>query len=166
MATLYELTGQYQLLLALMEDPDVDPQIVEDSLEAVSGEIEAKADGYAKVRLELLNEKAGLKAEIERLSARVRTIDRNVDRMMESLKNGLIAADKPKFKTDLFSFSIAKNPPKVVIDCEADIPEAFLIPQPAKVDTAAIKKSLQSEDEAPIWEGVAHLESSMGLRIR
>ena len=166
MATLYELTGQYQLLLALMEDPDVDPQLIDDSLEAVSGEIEAKADGYAKVRLELLNEKAGLKAEIERLSARVRTIDRNVDRMMESLKNGLIAADKPKFKTELFSFTIAKNPPKVVIDCEADIPEAFLIPQPAKVDTAAIKKSLQSEDEAPIWEGVAHLESSMGLRIR
>ena len=166
MATLYELTGQYQLLLALMEDPDVDPQLIDDSLEAVSGEIEAKADGYAKVRLELLNQKAALKAEIERLSARVRTIDRNVDRMMESLKNGLIAADKPKFKTELFSFTIAKNPPKVVIDCEADIPEAFLIPQPAKVDTAAIKKSLQSEDEAPIWEGVAHLESSMGLRIR
>lgn len=166
MSTLYELTGQYQYLLNLMEDPEADPQLVSDSLEAVSGEIEYKADGYAKVRLELLNEKAGLKAEIERLSARVRTIDRNVERMMESLKNGLIEADKTKFKTELFSFSIAKNPPKVVIDCEADIPEAFLIPQPAKVDTAAIKKSLQSEDEAPIWEGIAHLESSMGLRIR
>lgn len=166
MATLYELTGQYQLLLALMEDPDVDPQIIEDSLEAVSGEIEAKADGYAKVRLELLNQKAALKAEIERLSARVHAIDRNVDRMMESLKNGLITAGKPKFKTELFSFSVAKNPPKVVIDCEADIPEGFLIPQPAKVDTTAIKKSLQDAEEAPIWEGIAHLEQGESLRIR
>ena len=166
MATLYELTGQYQLLLALMEDPDVDPQIVEDSLEAVSGEIEAKADGYAKVRLELLNEKAGLKAEIERLSARVRTIDRNVDRMMESLKNGLIEADKTKFKTELFSFNIQKNPPHVVIDDPSRIPEGFLIPQEPKVDTASIKESLKSVDAAEMWEGICHLEHGESLRIR
>lgn len=166
MSTLYELTGQYQLLLALMEDPDVDPKIIEDSLEAVSGEIEAKADGYAKVRLELLNQKDGLKAEIDRLTARVRTIDRNVDRLMESLKNGLIAAGKPKFKTDLFSFSVQKNPPKVVIDDPDRIPEGFLIPQPPKVDTASIKESLKSVDAGQMWEGICHLEQGESLRIR
>jgi hypothetical protein len=158
MSTLYELTGQMQALLALMEDPDVDPQIIEDSLEAVSGEIEVKADGYARVRAELMFTSAALKAEIDRLTARKRVIDNNIDRMMESLKNGLIAAGKPKFKTDLFSFNIQKNPPKVVIDDATKIPEGFLIPQPPKVDAAAIKKSLKDADEQIFWQGIAHLE--------
>lgn len=166
MSTLYELTGQMQALLALMEDPDVDPQIIEDSLEAVSGEIEVKADGYARVRAELMATSAALKAEIDRLTARKRAIDNNIDRMMESLKNGLITAGKPKFKTELFSFNIQKNPPKVVIDDPSRIPKGFLIPQEPKIDTASIKESLKSVDAAEMWEGVAHLESSMGLRIR
>ena len=166
MATLYELTGQYQALLALMEDPDVDPQIVEDSLEAVSGEIEIKADGYAKVRLELLSQRDALKAEIDRLTARVRTIDRNVDRLMESLKNGLIAAEKPKFKTELFSFSIQKNPPKVVIDDPDLIPSYMKIPQEPKIDTAAIKELLKSGDDLGMLDGAAHLEQGESLRIR
>jgi hypothetical protein len=155
-----------QALLALMEDPDVDPQIIEDSLEAVSGEIEVKADGYARVRAELMFTSAALKAEIDRLTARKRVIDNNIDRMMESLKNGLIAAGKPKFKTDLFSFNIQKNPPKVVIDDATKIPEGFLIPQPPKVDAAAIKKSLKDQDEQIFWQGIAHLEQDSSLRIR
>ena len=166
MSTLFELTGQMQALLALMEDPDTDPQIIEDSLEAVSGEIEVKADGYARVRAELMFTSAALKAEIDRLTARKRAIDNNIDRMMERLKNGLIAAGKPKFKTDLFSFNIQKNPPKVVIEDPSRIPEGFLIPQPPKVDTAAIKNALKDADEAPLWEGIARLEQGESLRIR
>lgn len=166
MSTLFELTGQMQALLALMEDPDTDPQIVEDSLEAVSCEIEVKADGYARVRAELMFTSAALKAEIDRLTARKRAIDNNIDRMMESLKNSLIAARKPKFKTDLFSFNIQKNPPKVVIEDPSRIPEGFLIPQPPKVDTAAIKNALKDADEAPLWEGIARLEQGESLRIR
>lgn len=166
MSTLYELTGQMQALLALMEDPDTDPQIIEDSLEAVSGEIEVKADGYARVRAELMFTSAALKAEIDRLTARKRAIDNNIDRMMESLKNGLIAAGKPKFKTDLFSFSVQKNPPKVVIDDPSRIPKAYLIPQDPKIDTAAIKNALKDADEAPLWEGIARLEQGESLRIR
>lgn len=164
--TLFELTGQMQALLALMEDPDVDPQIVEDSLEAVSGEIEVKADGYARVRQELLATSAALKAEIDRLTARKRTIDNNIDRLMENLKNGLLAAGKPKFKTELFSFSVQKNPAKVVIDDPTLIPKDFLIFQPPKPDLAAIKKSMQDKEESVIWIGIAHTEQGESLRIR
>lgn len=166
MATLYQLTGQYQFLLSLMEDPDTDPQIIEDSMEAVSGEIEAKADGYAMVRSELMNQSAFLKTEIDRLTARKRAIDRNVDRLTENLQNSMIATGKTKFKTPLFSFSIAKNPPRVVIDDPDRIPEGFLIPQPPEVDTASIKESLKSVDAAASWEGICHLEQGESLRIR
>lgn len=166
MSTLYELTGQMQALLALMEDPDVDPQIIEDSLEAVSGEIEVKADGYARVMAELEARKAAVKAEKDRLAALESSLGKNIDRMKESLKTSMIATGKTKFKTDLFSFNIQKNPPKVVIDDPSRIPEGFLIPQPPKVDTASIKESLKSVDAAASWEGICHLEQGESLRIR
>lgn len=166
MATLYQLTGQMQALLALMEDPDTDPQIIEDSLEAVSGEIEYKADCYARVMAELEAQKAAVKAEKDRLAARESSLGKNIDRMKESLKTSMIATGKIKFKTPLFSFSIAKNPPKVVIDDPDRIPEGFLIPQPPKVDTASIKESLKSIDAGPMWEGICHLEQGESLRIR
>lgn len=166
MATLYELTGQMQALLALMEDPDVDPQIIEDSLEAISGEIEVKADGYARVMAELEARKAAVKAEKDRLAARESSLGKNIDRMKESLKTSMIATGKTKFKTDLFSFNIQKNPPRVVIDDPDRIPEGFLIPQPPKVDTASIKESLKSVDAGSMWEGICHLEQGESLRIR
>ena len=166
MSTLYQLTGQYQFLLSIMEDPDTDPQIIEDSLEAVSGEIEVKADGYARVMAELEARKAAVKAEKDRLAALESSLGKNIDRMKESLKTSMIATGKTKFKTDLFSFSVQKNPPKVVIDDPDRIPEGFLIPQPPKVDTVSIKESLKSVDAGSMWEGVAHLEQGESLRIR
>jgi hypothetical protein len=166
MATLYELTGQMQALLALMEDPDVDPQIVEDSLEAISGEIEVKADGYARVMAELEARKTAVKAEKDRLAALESSLGKNIDRMKESLKTSMIATGKTKFKTDLFSFSVQKNPPKVVIDDPSRIYDDFLIPQDPKIDTAAIKNALKNADEAPLWEGIAHLEQGESLRIK
>lgn len=166
MSTLYELTGQMQALLALMEDPDTDPQIIEDSLETVSGEIEYKADCYARVMAELEAQKAAVKAEKDRLAARESSLGKNIDRMKESLKTSMIATGKTKFKTDLFSFNIQKNPPRVVIDDPDRIPEGFLIPQPPKVDTASIKESLKSVDAGPMWEGICHLEQGESLRIR
>lgn len=166
MSTLYELTGQMQALLALMEDPDTDPQIIEDSLEAVSGEIEYKADCYARVMAELEAQKAAVKAEKDRLAARESSLGKNIDRMKESLKTSMIATGKTKFKTELFSFNVQKNPPRVVIDDPDRIPEGFLIPQPPKVDTASIKESLKSVDAGPMWEGICHLEQGESLRIR
>ena len=166
MSSLYELTGQMQALLALMEDPDTDPQIIEDSLEAVSGEIEYKADCYARVMAELEAQKAAVKAEKDRLAARESSLGKNIDRMKESLKTSMIATGKTKFKTELFSFNVQKNPPRVVIDDPDRIPEGFLIPQPPKVDTASIKESLKSVDAGPMWDGICHLEQGESLRIR
>lgn len=167
MATLYELTGQYQFLLSLAEDPDTDPQVLDDSLEALSGEIEDKADGYAKVITELKVQRDALKAEKDRIDGRIKSLDKNIDRMNESLKTSMIYTGKTKFKTSLFSFSVQKNPVHVVID-EAymeNIPERYII-----------RKELQSVDKKQILEdlkngsvdldGIAHLEQDVSLRIR
>ena len=104
--TLYELTQEWQELLDMMEDPEVNPQAVTDTLEAIGGEIEEKADGYAKVIASLKADAEALKKEEDRLSARRKAITANIDRMKTSLEDAMRLTGKTKFKTELFSFGI------------------------------------------------------------
>ena len=46
---LYELTGQYLELQNLLESGEYDEQLINDTMEAVEGEIEIKADNYARI---------------------------------------------------------------------------------------------------------------------
>jgi len=161
MATLYELTGQYRELLELAESEELDKQLIADTLEGLDGEIEIKADGYAKVIRELEGKADLLKNEIERLSKRKSAIENNIKSMKEALQNVMFITGKTKFKTDLFNFNIQKNPPRLVIDKPEEIPEEYLIPQEPKINSKAIKDILK-EKELPF----AHLEQSESLRIR
>lgn len=163
--TLYELTEEYKQLLAFAEDPDVDPQVLADTMEGLGGEIEDKADGYAKVMKQLEADAAALKNEIDRLTVRKRSIENNIDRLKDTLKMAMIMTNKTKFKTELFSFGIQKNPKKVVLDKDlAEIPTEWLIQQEPKVDKAAIKAALEAEDVTA--QSVAHFEQDESLRIR
>lgn len=163
--TIYELTEEYRLLLELAEDPEVDPETLSDTLEALGGEIEDKADGYAKVMKQLEADAAALKYEEKRLSTRRTVCENNMKRMKEVLQNAMVAVGKPKFKTELFSFNVQKNPAAVVIDEQyiENIPEEYLIPQDPKIDRAKIKEDLKAGKDL---EGLAHLEQSESLRIR
>ena len=162
MSTLYELTNEYMALLEMAEDPDIDPQAFADTLEALGGELEMKADGYARVMKELEGRAATMRFESKRLENGYKTIERNIDRMKHALQDSMVATDKRKFKTDLFSFSIRKNPASVVIDRETSIPPEFLIPQDPKIDMKAIKAAIDRGDDITF----AHLEQGESLIIR
>lgn len=162
MATLYQLTDDYLTLLEMAEDPDMDEQAFADTLEALGGELEMKADGYARVMKELEGRAATMRFESKRLENGYKTIERNIDRMKHALQDSMVATDKRKFKTDLFSFSIRKNPASVVIDRETSIPPEFLIPQDPKIDKKAIKAAIDRGDDITF----AHLEQGESLIIR
>lgn len=160
--TLYELTEEWLELIELAEDPETDPQVLADTMEALGGEIELKADGYGKVIRELEAKANALKAEETRLSTRRKAMENNVSRMKEALKMAMLAVEKPKIKTALFSFAVSNNPPTLVIDDLSKIPDSFLIPQEPKVDTAGIKAAIKS-GESFDW---CHTETGQSLRIR
>lgn len=161
--TLYELTDNYMQLLMMAEDPDVDPETLADTMAAIDGEIEDKADGFARVMKELEARETAMKTEVDRLNAHRLTIANNIKCMKLSLQTAMQATGKTRFKTALFSFGIQKNPPAVVLDvAETELPEEYLIPQPPKVNKTKIKDDLKAGKTV---EG-ARLEQSEGLRIR
>lgn len=163
--TLYELTAEYMQLLEIAEDPDTDVQVLLDTMEGVSGEIEEKADGYAKVMKELEAEEQKIKNEMDRLGVRRLSISNNIRAMKLRLQESMKLTGKTKFKTDLFSFGIQKNPPSVVIDEQyvENLPQEYLIPQEPKVDKTKIKEDLKAGKDLT---GIAHLEQGESLRIR
>ena len=160
--TIYELTDEYKQLLMMAEDGDVEPDIFQDTLEAMDGELEDKADGYAKVISQINADIAGVDSEIKRLQGRKKAMENNTRAMKEALQWMMEQTDKKKFKTGLFSFGIQKNPPAVVIDDESRVAHDYLIPQPPKVDKKAIKGAL---DEGFSFDW-CHIEQSESLRIR
>ena len=160
MASLYELKGQYLELLSMMEE-GADEETIKDTLEGIEGEIEVKADNYARIIRQLESDANGLKTEIERMTDRKKALENHVSYLKNNLQDAMILTGKEKFKTELFSFGIQNNPASVVIDDPTSIPSQFLIPQEPKVDKKSIKEYLKDNDAN--W---CHLEQSRGLRIR
>ena len=160
MSTLYQLTGE-MLQLQQMIDEGYDPQTIADTMESIDYEIEKKADGYAKLMRNLQTEADGLAKEIERLTARRQYLDNQVRRLKDNLQESMKKIGKEKFRTELFSFGICQNPPKIVIDKPESIPKRFLVKQDPKLDTKAAKEYLK--EKKVVW---GHLEQSASLRIR
>ena len=165
MANIYELTQDYLRLLEMAEDPELDPEVIADTFEGIEGELEIKAENYAKVMKNLEGDIAALKAEEERLAKKRKAIENNIKRMKGTLQEAMELTGKTKFKTDLFSFGIQKNAPSVVIDAAdiRDIPEDYLKFKEPEVDKTAIKNAINAGVN---FEGLAHLEVSQSLRIR
>ena len=86
MSTLYELTSDYEALLTMAEDPDIDEQAFLDTLEGIDGAIEDKADNYARVIRTLEADAAACDAEAKRLRNKKQTIENNIKRMKSALQ--------------------------------------------------------------------------------
>ena len=162
MATMYELTTEFKEVLALAGDPEIDPQAISDTLEAINAEIEVKADNTAVIINELTAEAAKIKAEEARLAERRKALEGHAARLKDGLYNAMKTVGREKFKTTLFSFNIQMNPAKLIIDDENKIPKKYLIQQAPKIDNAALKDYLKSGHTCKY----AHLEQTEGLRIK
>jgi hypothetical protein len=165
MASIYEITDDFLRIQDMMEDPELDPQTLADTLEAIEGELEIKAENYAKVMKNLEGDIVAIKAEIDRLTSKKKAIENNIKNMKATLQSVMEVTGKTKFKTDLFSFGIQKNAPSVVIDVEdvRDIPEDYLKFKEPEVDKTAIKAAI---NDGVDLTGIAHLEQKFSLRIR
>lgn len=165
MRSLYELTEAYDTVLEMLYDPEVDEQTVIDTLDGIEGEIEDKADNYAKLIRELQADADNLKEEEQRIAARRKSLESRADRLKRNLQANLEFIGKTKFKTALFTFSVSQNgglQPLTITENLEEIPGKYLIPQPPVPDKDKIRELLKSKEVE--W---AHFEPrGNSLRIR
>lgn len=158
---LYELTEQYLEVEEMAANGEIDEQTFMDTLESITEDIKDKADGYARVIRNLEADVEAYKNEEGRLYAKRKTLENNIKRMKSNLQHCMCVTGEKKFKTDLFSFNIKKNPKKLVVDKIEDIPEEFLIMQEPKVDKKALGEFVADNEVS-----YAHLEQGESLVIR
>lgn len=165
MSSIYELTQDYLQILSMLEDPELDPQTLADTMEGIEGEFEIKAENYAKVMKNLEGDILAIKTEIDRLTAKKKALENNIKNMKSTLQTAMETTGKTKFKTELFSFNIQKNAPAVVIDEQyiENIPDKYLKYKDPEIDKTAIKDAIQKGEDLG---GIAHLEIKNSLRIK
>lgn len=149
MSRLYELTEEYETVLNMLYDGETDEQTIFDTLEGIEGEIEDKADNFAKMIKSILADVEMVKAEEDRLASRRRSLENRAKKLKDTLQANLEFIGKTKFKTVLFSFSVSKNggmQPLEITENLQEIPGKYLIPQPPVVDKDAVRKLLKEKE--------------------
>ena len=125
MSSLYELTANYETVLNMLYDEDTDEQMILDTLESIEGDIEDKADGYAKIIKELEAKENARKEEAKRLTDSAKILKNRINYLKQNLFNSMKTTGKTKFSTDLFNFSIVGNGGKQALTINGDVPEEY-----------------------------------------
>ncbi len=160
--TLLDLTGQYLELLELASDQDVDQQTVIDTMEALTGEIEVKADNYAAVMKKLDSKIKLYKTEYKRLKAVADHMENNYNWMKERIKGAMETMGKTKIEGTYAKLSIEGNGGVQPMKITGDVPQNYqrIIYEP---DNEKIRAALEAGQELAF----AHLEDrGTHLRIR
>lgn len=163
MDSLYEIAEQYQQIAAMIAEAaetGEDIEVLNDTLDAVAGEFEMKAENIASIIknnelkiAEFAARREVFEKEAETIKSKEKALENANDRLKKYLCDGMIAVGKPKFKTDKFSFWTKASTPKVVVTDV--VPMDYLkMPEP-KPDLTAIKKAIEGGEEI----GFAHLET-------
>jgi len=158
---IYDITKQWLEVQELIESGDIEKEALFDTLEAIEGDLEYKAESYAKIIKNLEKDINGIKEEEKRLSEKRKSLENNIKKMKNILEESMKVTGKTKFKTELFSFNIQKNTPSLIIDNEDSVPEEF-INIVKSVNKSLIKDRIKSGEVFDF----AHLESSESLRIK
>lgn len=158
---LYELTQNYINLQDLLEDETISQDLIEKAMKEVSEDIEEKAENYAMIMKNFEAQAEALDKEEKRLAARKNSLRNRNKILKDNLENSMKAIGKTKFKTKLFSFNIAKNPPSLDIVDEESIPDKYIV----YTKSTAKKTMIEDLKQGVIIKGVK-LKQTESLRIR
>lgn len=109
MATLYELKEQYLMLKDFMLDDEADPQLIQDTMECLEGEIADKLEAYKIIDTELEAEEEKLKREIDRLSLNKARILKNREKLKNKMTDMVSELPDQKIDSEHYKFKMVKN---------------------------------------------------------
>jgi len=169
MSRLYELSADLIALQDMLEDSIEDDQVLQDTLEAVQGEYEAKIEAYCKVVKNVEADIEALKAEAKRLTEKAKTLEDNRDRLKKAMFDSMKATNTPKVKGLLFTVAIQKNGGVAPINYDKDNKDitAHLPDQLVKIkETPNLEAIRELLEAGKVVEGFTLGERGESLRIK
>ena len=159
---LYELTENYRNLQDLLENPEIDQDLIINALDEVGEQLEEKAENVAKLIKTMEVEVTGYKTEEKRLADRRKALENRISGLKSYIDAAMKSTGKKKFKGQLFSFNIQKNPASVNVIDSNSIPSKYFIEQEPLIDKRTILTDLKNGVEVPGVE----IKQTESLRIR
>lgn len=162
MITLRDLNESYMNIMTILDDAEAD----QDSLIAALNEINETADekivNIIKVIKEYEDRNKAIKEEQARLK-QLETINKNaIERLKDYAKQSMLLRNQKKIVSDLYTITLANNPPSVVLRDENRVPDEFKITKTeTKVDKKSLKEFLKNNTV-----DYAYLESKQSLMIK
>ena len=165
MATLYKLTDEYTDLLARLEsaEDEAETEAVWQEMDALEDNIVEKAEAYARIMRNKQAEVEAFKAEKKRLASCQKAAENVVERLKARLLSSMQRMNLTDIQTGIGKWSVQMNPYSCQIIDEADVPAEFHIPQPDKIDKAAILRKFKATGE--LLPGV-EIAQTAGIRFR
>jgi len=154
---LHEISDNY---LAVQDIEDVD---INDTLDAIEGEFESKAESIVKVIVNIESDMERIENEIKRLKSRSELFSRKIDGIKDYLRANMERTGIKNIKGPLFTITCAAGRDVVVIDNVESLPDHLVsVKTSISPDKVAILEALKA---GPV-DG-AHIEKSKSsIRIK
>lgn len=162
MPNLYELSNQYLYLNTLLENEEIDPEAIQDTLEAIEDEIEVKIENIVKLMKNIEGDIDAFKTEEKRLADRRKALENKYNYFKQYIQDSMIKLNKKNIKTGLFTISFQKSPPSVEIVDEKSIPHEYIAFQ-IQINKKQLLEDLKNGKEV---KGVVLVKDKEHLRIR
>lgn len=165
MTQLFVLAHEYREAADKLADLDLPDEVIADTLESMSDDLEVKAKNTACVIRNMQSLAASIKEAEAAMAARRKAIEARAERVTKYLLDCMQHAGIQKIDGPHFALAVKQNPPSVVINEPGLIPAEYMRqkpPPPAEPDKAAIAALLKSGVEVP----GAHLSRGARLEIR
>ncbi|MBA8777466.1 siphovirus Gp157 family protein [Staphylococcus schleiferi subsp. coagulans] len=161
MTNIFEINEKYLGVLE-MANQDVDPQIIEDTLESIESEIHEKVDNTIGLKRSVDGDVDVIDKEIKRLQDIKKQKQNLSDRLKQILKDMLDQRDLQKYRTPTNYIYKRKNAPSVYVTNESLLDKSYFIQQEPKLN----KKQIKEDIKAGIEVAGAELRDSESLVIK
>lgn len=165
MANLYQLADEFKSIEASLEDMEIDPQTLKDTLESVAFPVEQKAINVGLMIRNLESLADSIKEAEATMKRRREAATKRADWLRAYLIEGMNLAGKPKIENAMLSLSIRKNNKAVVIDVEAAVPKSYWV-QPKTPDPVISKSLIKEAIDAGVVVPGAHIEQTERVQIK
>lgn len=149
---LYTLADEYLQDVAKLQDLDLDPQTIADTLEGLSGDLETKATNVAMFVRNLESLVDQIKQAEATMAARRKAIEQRAEHVREYLLSNMQRTGISKIESPWFKIALRNNPPSVVVDDPSLIPARYMrqaeAPPPAP-DKKEIKAAIEFGENVP-----------------
>lgn len=163
--SLYKLSTEYEEAAHKMMDAGYDEQTIADTLDGLSGELEAKAVSVGYVIKNMEAARDARANEAKRLSEEGKAIDKKIDGLKQYLQGNMQRTGIGNIDGPVFSISLQNNPAAVHVLDESIIPADYFKqppPPPPSLDKNLVKQAIKDGHSVP----GAELRQSQRLVIK